>query len=165
MLSGTVVPSTMRILLICQMFSGLSSASKCQYRSVLGSVSDSGSEGLWFSLDGNEWYQSNITDFKIKKLLCGDNICLALTDGSIYYSNDGMYWKQSNIEYGKYLEFNNTENIYIAGSIDDKGFYYSNNGKKWQHSNITSGNVKTIVCGEDKSIIFTEDGTVWYSNT
>lgn len=85
--------------------------------------------GLYYSIDGKTWIQSNVTSGEPSKIMYGGNIWLANIDDSLYYSTDGKTWTQSEkkIYLIDYLNY-----TWIGQNISDLVTYYSSDGLSWE---------------------------------
>lgn len=101
---------------------------------------NSAGAGLYYSLNGKSWAQSNITTGKFYGLYKANGIWVACSYNynGLYYSVDGKMWTQSNITSGTFYSVYNANGLWVAGSKSGKGLYYSTNGKSWTQSNTTS---------------------------
>jgi hypothetical protein len=103
---------------------------------VAGNVAYGDDSGLYYSEDGMNWYQSNITSGTYYKIHYVNNIWVAgnssdANNKGLLYSEDGMNWYQSNITsyLCNYLCYGN--NIWVASSYEEQNLYYSTDGKTW----------------------------------
>ena len=86
---------------------------------VAGGIVD---DGLYYSTDGKEWAQSNITSGSFDTVYNANGIWVAGGNSGLYYSTDGKEWTQSNIT-EKYLNtVYNANGIWVAGG---RNLYYS----------------------------------------
>jgi hypothetical protein len=83
------------------------------------------STGLYYSIDGKNWTQSNITNGGFYCAYNANGIWVASHSyyGGLYYSIDGITWTQSNITDKSFYEIYNANGIWVAAGGD--GLYYS----------------------------------------
>ena len=135
-----------------------------------------GLDGLYYSIDGKTWTQSNITSSNFYSIYYGNNIWVAGSNNNgLYYSTDGKTWTQSNITNISFYSVYYSNNIWVACSRDyssgsNKGLYYSLDGKTWTQSNITSGYFNDVYYGNNiwvagsnsnGGLYYSTDGKTW----
>ena len=91
---------------------------------------------VYYSLDGKEWTQSNISYNDLNNVINANVIWVAGSTSGIYYSLDGKEWTQSNVTYSITHEIVNANGIWIGATVG-YGIYYSHDGKEWTISNYT----------------------------
>ena len=147
----------------------------------------SGISGMYYSMDGKEWHQSNLIEGVVVyfEYFNDSNMWLATSRNgtesySVYYSLDGKEWIQSNLT-GKRIDVvKYSGGIFVAGSsnITDVGIYYSLDGKEWHQSNITEGvanieyanNIWRVICSTHNNyyigcdLYYSLDGKEWIAN-
>jgi hypothetical protein len=103
-----------------------------------------GGKGLYYSTDGKNWEQSNVTYFYVESICNANGIWVAggSAGNGLYYSTDGKTWEQCNIiSTTSDLSFSLVHygnGIWIAAcDWNDKEFYYSTDGKTWEKGNLT----------------------------
>lgn len=137
-----------------------------------------GSNGLWYSEDGETWTQSNITTSISSGVVYADGVFLAGATGTIYYSADGKIWASATgdtngyfIRKGTWAAFAYGNGVWVAVSSAFASRLYSTDGKNWITSK-TSTNTYNVVYGNglwvagsantDK-LSYSEDGVTWAS--
>lgn len=126
--------------------------------------------GIYYSLDGKSWMQSNITSIPgqylpvIYTIIYKAGIWVINSRNGIYYSTDGKNWTQSNLTSDN-LDLKFANGIWLATSNNngyESGIYYSTDGKTWTQSNLTSGG---FFIYEDVNGVFVASGSngVYYS--
>ena len=128
-------------------------------------------KGLYYSIDGKIWNQSNITNGTFKCVYYSNKIWIAGGHG-IYYSTDGKTWTQSNITSTNIESIYYGNSLWVAGSNNfssGTGLYYSTDGKTWTQSNITNGdfwkvyyaNSIWVACSRQNGLYYSTDGKTW----
>lgn len=93
------------------------------------------STGLYYSLDGMTWTQSNITSITVGTVCYANGIWVACSyDNGIYYSLDGMVWtlSTSSSHASKALRCYYANGIWLAFlEYTNNAILYSTDGKEW----------------------------------
>lgn len=129
--------------------------------------------GLFYSLNGKDWAQSNIFSGGFYHIYNANGIWVACSyrNNGLYYSTDGKIWKQSNITSGTFYSVYNANGIWVTGGMSGNlGLYYSTNGQTWTKGNITSyafnfvtnANGIWIACSNSNTgLYYSVDGKSW----
>ena len=120
--------------------------------------------GLYYSTDGKEWIQSNITFHTYAPSYSDGVWVLSGPSIGLYYSIDGKEWTQSNITKEAFHSFIKINDIWIADAE-----YYSSDGKKWIRTNVPSSGYEVNCCvsngicvaSTDTGLYYSMDGKVW----
>lgn len=104
-------------------YSNLNGANKIYYANgIWVAVTDN---GIYYSTDGMNWEQSNITTGRFYLAYNANGIWVAGSeDNGLYYSTDGMTWTQGNLTSDNFECVYNANGIWVAGN-EDNGLYYS----------------------------------------
>lgn len=129
-------------------------------------------KGLYYSIDGKTWVQSNITTYNCHDAYYANGLWVAALRSpssslGLWYSSDGKNWGQSNITNVSLAAVYNANGLWVAGG--SAGFYYSADGKAWTKSS-SSGYCNILRYGNgiwvsggpyDEFSNYSTDGKTW----
>ena len=120
------------------------------------------SSGIWYSIDGKEWVQSNKTDGTFKCFCYRNGVIIAGGDQGIWYSeNKGKSWSQTNQTTGTFNTIYYYNRFIIGG---DLGILYSNdNGMTWIQSNISNVSCNILMGRTLRMCCALKNQGLWYS--
>lgn len=150
------------------------------YTKVVWVASSYNFDGLFYSVDGKTYVQSNITSkFGLEVTFCAsdDTIIAGYNGGNssfyspVYYSIDnGRTWTASNLTSGKLIDCYYNGNLFICiffDSLENKRcIYYSKDGIIWLKADIanSSENIGSNICyGNNVWLISGDNKNLYYS--
>lgn len=125
--------------------------------------------GIYYSTDGKNWIQSNITNGRFSTLKYAKGVWLATGNGNsyIYRSTDGKTWTEVDlnleIELGSIVYVNGIWSVYNLNYADC--LYYSNDGVTWVKNDSLTCKIRNIISNDAISIASTSDlSGLYYSH-
>ena len=135
-------------------------------------------QGIWWSTDGVNWTQSNITTDNANAVYYADGIWVVGCSGSdakIYWSLDGKTWTQGSfagLTSSSIVSIYNYNSLWIAiGS----GIWKSTDGKNWTRPSTGADNVYFVgdvtylnglwLAGHNSGMYWSSDGDTWTAGT
>lgn len=115
-----------------------------------------GSNGLFYSSDGEAWFQFNNFSYSFNDMTYANEMFVAVGADGIYYSTDfGDEWIHTCQDSSNFKSVAYGNNMFFASSED--GGYYSKDGIKWTRID-DSIDFMDIVCANDMFVSIGSDG-------
>ena len=133
-------------------------------------VAGSNNSGLYYSVDGKTWTQSDTTDIDVTSVANANGLWVAGSGSGPYYSVDGKTWTQNDSANADvFISVANANGLWVAIGIDNSGLYYSVDGKTWTQSNIidvgfasvANANGLWVAGGDPEGLFYSVDGKTW----
>ena len=85
------------------------------------------STGLWYSMDGQHWLQSDKADGNFCAVYYANGLWVAGSSSNrgLWYSMDGQHWLQSDVTNGNFNALYYANGVWVAGSGSNTGLWYS----------------------------------------
>ena len=128
--------------------------------------------GLWYSDDGINWTQSNITTYYLWYITYSGSRWFAGTYHGLYYSYDGKTWHETNIDYevcdnGGNIIYANNMWVCATNVYDTRSIIYSTDGINWTACNIDDVSYTVayadgvFMAGFNEGVYTSTDGINW----
>lgn len=121
--------------------------------------------GLWYSEDGIQWHQSNVTSVTGRSIVFADNLWVAATTSGLYYSTDGKTWSATD-KTRQYYAVAYGNGVWVAGGLINQTNAakpcYSTDGKSWTEITISDSTIWDLEYGNGNFIALSNTG-VWQS--